>query len=107
MRRSTLRLWFVLGLGLIASLFVIAQLAPAADRPCFRGPNHDGTTPETKAPLTWSEKEHVAWRIALPGSANSSPIVVGDKIFVAAALEKGAKRGLWCYDRSSGKELWK
>lgn len=107
MRRPNQQLWLFLGLSLIASFSAIAQLASAADWPCFRGPNHDGTTPETKAPLTWNEKEHVAWRIDLPGSGNSSPIVVGDKVFVAAAMERGAKRGLWCYDRASGKELWK
>lgn len=101
MRRSNPQLWF------FVSLYLIATVASAADWPSFRGPNRDGTTPETSAPLTWSETEHVAWRIELPGSGNSSPIVVGDKVLVAAAQDKGAKRGLWCYDRATGKELWK
>ena len=81
-------------------------------------PNGFGIPKDGKAvPLKRSDKENVKWKVALPGPGSSSPIVVGDKIFVTSwsgygtdeardsDLEK-LKRHLVCIDRKSGKILW-
>ena len=48
----------------------------------FRGPGGQGVTGETNLPVTWSETKNVAWKTALPGFGASSPIVLGDKLYV-------------------------
>jgi outer membrane protein assembly factor BamB len=80
----------------------------AADWPAWRGANNDGqAAPGDKAPLEWSKDKNVKWKVALPRPGNSSPIVVGGKVFVATALDpQGLQRSLICFDRKDGKQLW-
>jgi outer membrane protein assembly factor BamB len=47
------------------------------------------------------------WRIDLPGTGHSSPVVWGDKIFVTSAEEELGKRHLICVRAGDGKMLWK
>ncbi|TWU03442.1 outer membrane biogenesis protein BamB [Neorhodopirellula pilleata] len=95
----------------------IATCIPAvsrADWTRFRGPNGSGIA-TTSAPTEFSEGENIKWKIELPGQGTSSPIVVGDKVFVTCysgyGYEAGdiedLKRHLICVDRVSGKQLWK
>src|SRR5258708_2221303 len=65
---------------LILSLLLLPL--PAADWPHFRGPTGDGVTGKTSLPLKWSEKENLVWRTRLPEPGSSSPIVVGDRVFL-------------------------
>jgi len=81
-------------------------LLPAANWPSWRGPNQDGTTPETQFPLSWNQNKNVRWRTALPEAGNSSPIVWGDRVFITQALQDGQRRTLMCFDRSTGRLLW-
>jgi outer membrane protein assembly factor BamB len=90
-----------------------------ADWPRFRGPNGTGISSESNpTPVAWSEKENLKWKIPLPGAGVSSPIVVGDRVFVTCysgygvnADEAGGDisklvRHLVCVDRATGKTLW-
>jgi outer membrane protein assembly factor BamB len=94
---------------LLALLLTIAvsHLAPAADWLQWRGPLGTGQSHETNAPLAWSKTENVKWKVPLDGPGNSSPIVVGQKVFIAHAPAGGPLRGVQCYDRNSGELLWK
>jgi hypothetical protein len=57
--------------------------ASAADWPRFRGPNGRGIAPDDKpVPVEWGTTKNIKWQTALPGPGSSSPIVVGDRIFV-------------------------
>ena len=47
------------------------------------------------------EDQNIAWSTRLPGSAISTPIIVGDRIFVTV----GAK-SLCCLDKSDGRLIW-
>jgi outer membrane protein assembly factor BamB len=91
-----------------AALLLIGSLGTvlAGDWPGWLGPNGDGFS-STAAPLRWSPTENVAWKIALPGVGHSSPIVVGERIFLTTYWAKGEQRLLLCLDRKSGKELWR
>jgi outer membrane protein assembly factor BamB len=94
----------------IVATLLVATLTPraqSADWLQWRGPLGTGQSSETKAPLTWSPTENVKWKVPLDGPGNSSPIVVGDKVFITHAPAKSALRGLHCYDRNSGNLLWK
>jgi len=89
-----------------------------ADWTRFRGPNGSGIAPDNQpVPTTWSDTENLKWKFALPGPGSSSPIVVGNKVFITCwsgyatdpqnpgSLED-LKRHLICVDRATGKELW-
>ncbi len=70
----------------IATGIVSASIVRADDFPSFRGVNGWGVTPEQPIPLTWSESENLAWKAELPGSGWSQPVVIGDRLFVTAAV---------------------
>ena len=70
------------GLGVCLS----AQGVNGEDWPQFRGPSGSGTTKGTELPIEWSADKNVAWKVKLPGSGLSQPVVVGDKLFVTAAV---------------------
>jgi outer membrane protein assembly factor BamB len=59
--------------------------------PQWRGPFQNGVAPSAEPPTTWSESENIKWKIALPGSGNSTPIIWDDKIFIQAAIPTGKK----------------
>ena len=52
------------------------------DWPCFRGPGGMGVSTATGLPLEWDATTNVAWKTPLPGSGASSPIVLGDRIYL-------------------------
>lgn len=54
--------------------------------PQFRGPLGNGHAPGASHPLSWDAETNVAWSIELPGSGWSSPVVVGDRVMVTAAV---------------------
>ena len=41
-------------------------------------------------PLSWSEQENVRWKTAIPGRGWSSPVVLGDRVWVTTAIETAA-----------------
>lgn len=89
----------------IAFTFAASTLVLADDWPSWRGPQGDGHTRESNLPVKWDAKS-IVWKTALPGIGQSSPVVVGDRIFLTAALEKGKTRIVMCVERASGKVLW-
>lgn len=97
------------------SILAIACQSSQADWNRFRGPNGSGVA-EGSAPTEWSESKNLSWKIELPGAGVSSPIVVGDKVFVTCYSGYGMPgdigeiddlaRHLVCVDAQSGKKLW-
>ena len=55
----------------------------------WRGPLALGASPDANPPVEWSETKNIRWKISLPGKGHSSPIVLGDAIYVLAAAPKG------------------
>ena len=74
--------------------------------PRWRGPSGQGHVSGTNYTDTWSTKEHIKWRVPVPGEGHSSPIVWGDSIFLTTATDGGAKVGLIAFRRSDGSRLW-
>lgn len=75
---------------LLASLLV--SQASANEWPQFRGPGGLGATSETNLPLSWSDTENLAWRTELPGFGASSPIALGDRLYVTCYSGYGTDR---------------
>ncbi len=94
-------------LAQLAVLLTFTAIAGAQDWPAFRGPTGDGEAPPQDVPTTWSDKNNVKWKVALPRPANGSPIVSGGKVFLTCSEdEDGKRRSLLCFDRANGKRLW-
>ena len=97
---------------LLLSLSVLSPLvfprASAEDWPAWRGPRGDGTSSESNVPTLWdgTTGKNIDWKAPIPGTGYSSPIVIGDAIFVTACDEESQSRMLHRIDRKNGKVLW-
>ncbi len=97
--------------GLLGSL--VCGLTPqlcAADRgdwPSWRGPQGNGIAAAGQTVATsWSETENVLWKASVPGRGHSSPIVVGQHVFLTTADRARQVQSVLCYDRANGEKLW-
>ena len=84
----------ILGAAVTGLVLVIVVPAQAANDlrhqwPQWRGPLANGVAPFAEPPVTWSETNHVRWKVALPGRGHSSPIVTGDRVYVQVAAPMG------------------
>ena len=70
---------------LVCSSTALAQ-SPASNWPQWRGPNLTGANHTANPPTTWSETEHLRWKVKLPGSGSSTPIVWKDQVFLVTAI---------------------
>ncbi len=88
-----------------AMVAVYPLVASASDWPQFRGPGGQGHSSSKTAPLTWSETEHVTWKVALPGLGWSSPSIQDQQIWVTTAVDDGHSLRAIALDRATGKIL--
>ena len=92
---------FPIALCLLCPLF-----AAAADWPQFRGPRSSGVAQSpVPLPADIGPDKHVIWKTELP-PGHSSPVIVGDKIFLTAVRDKEHLETL-CLDRATGKIVWR
>lgn len=89
-----------------------------ADWRRFRGPNGSGVADDAETiPTEWSPEQNIAWKAELPGPGVSSPVVVGQRVFVTCYSGYGIdrenpgnldalQRHLLCFDLTSGTLQW-
>lgn len=105
----------MLALAAAASIQAQAPDPTQDDWLAFRGTDGSASS-ESPVPIEWDE-DAVTWRMELPGRGSSSPIVLGDSIYVTCwsgyALDTAApgnpgdlKRHLLRVDRRTGEILW-
>jgi len=100
---TNLRLPFLI----LLLLFINGLSATRAQNwPCWRGPNGDGTSIETNLPTRWDSITNVVWKIPVPGTGYSSPVIWKDKLFLITALNETQEKVLLCYDIKNGDLLW-
>jgi outer membrane protein assembly factor BamB len=121
--------------GLMLSSFAIAQDSANEkldNWPHWRGPLVNGTAPRADPPTSWDDKSNIKWKAALPGHGSATPIIWGNRVFIATAVDTGKRAKLedvpvadpkfpvktsppmtyhrWlvlCIDRRNGEELWR
>jgi outer membrane protein assembly factor BamB len=77
----------------LPALVLAASLGLAGDSwPGFRGPTADGRSDAKTLVTTWSEKENVRWKTAIHGKGWSSPVVLGNQVWVTTADEVPAEK---------------
>jgi outer membrane protein assembly factor BamB len=110
----------------VSVLPLLAASAPDV-WPQFRGPQSLGVAEDPNLPDTWSSSQNVVWKLDVPGSGWSSPVVWGDRIFLTSVIsaeeKEKPKKGLymggerrppsddhrwmvWCIDFETGKIRW-
>jgi outer membrane protein assembly factor BamB len=67
--------------------FAVCGAAQADDWPQWRGPAGTGAADSGSPPTQWSEQENVRWKVAVPGAGSSSPILLGDRVYVTTAMK--------------------
>ena len=99
----------VLAIGILG---FAAASASAGDWTEFRGPTGQGHAAGSKLPTEWSSTKNVAWKTSIAGLGWSSPIVVGDRIFLTTAVpvgnseKKDQSLRTLCLDAATGKSVW-
>ncbi len=117
--------WLML-LGCWSMMWIMAE---AQNWPAFRGLNASGNGDGPAVPLSWDATKNIniAWKTPIPGLSHASPIVWGDRVFIATAISSDAPGKfriglygdvdsdkdvsvhswkLYCLDKKTGKILW-
>lgn len=98
-----------LAIGLLG--FMAASVS-AGDWAEFRGPTGQGHAATSKLPTEWSSTKNVAWKTGIAGLGWSSPIVVGDRIYLTTAVptgdgeKKDQSLRTICLNSATGKSVW-
>lgn len=88
-----------------------------ADWTQFRGTDGSGVAKDTGLPLKWDATTGIAWKTDLPGPGSSSPVVLGDKVFLTCYSGYGLDQRnpgnqenltfhVLCLNRKDGSIVW-
>lgn len=92
---------------LLLSLALLGSTLPArADWPQFRGPQGNGVSKDARVPAKLDPRA-IAWVADLPGRGLSSPVIIGDRIFLTCS--SGPKQGrlhVLCFNAADGSKRW-
>ena len=87
-----------------------ALTAAESEWPQFRGPTGQGLSSAVNLPLEWNATTNVQWKVEVPGSGWSSPVLAQGRIYLTAAVPDAGGgdvtlRAL-CFDAANGHVVW-
>ena len=94
---------------LVLALLPLGWPAAQADWPEFRGPSSDGHVhaagnhAPVGLPLNWSETDNIKWKTEIPYRGWSTPVVLGNQIWLTTATEDGHDFFAICVDANTGR----
>ena len=92
---------------ILATALSLNQLVFGENWLQYRGTDHRGISIESETPTTLSKEKNIAWKTPLPGRGLSSPIVVGNLIFITASSTADQSRlHVICANTDNGKIEW-
>jgi len=100
------------GLGLVATLALLAAQSVRAEWPEFRGPygnGHAKAHPDgdpAGLPLRWSESQNIKWKTPIPHRGWSTPVVLGGQVWLTTATTNGRDFFAICVDAATGRVLF-
>lgn len=89
-----------------ALLGTLAAGVRSQDWPHWRGPSFNGATVAKDLPKKFGVDENVRWAAKMPGPGASTPIVIGERVFLTSVDTERERLVAMCIDRSTGKTLW-
>src|SRR5258705_333008 len=95
---------FIAPLSLI--LVIGADQALAQEWTRFRGPNGTGVSYTKSIPTKVTERD-IAWKIELPGTGHSSPVLWGEQIFLTTTGDKSGGISVLALSATTGDVIWK
>ena len=79
-----------------------------ADWPAFLGGKFRSAAEAVAPPLKWAPDEGIGWQSELTGHGQSSPVIVGDRIYLTAVEGPMKNNNLVsCHNLTTGELLWK
>ncbi len=93
-------------LRLIACWAAGSSLLFAQEWTRFRGPNGAGISPAKTIPTHWAEKDF-NWKLDLPGTGHSSPVLWGDRIFLTSTGDQEGGLYVLCVGARDGRLAWR
>ena len=86
------------------ALLALCGTARAADQWTeFRGPSGTGHSDSTGLPREWSETRNVVWKTPIHGRGWSSPVVLGNRVWLTTATPEGTALSVLALDRDNGR----
>ena len=73
--------------ALLTCALGLAMDSSAADWPQWRGADGQGHAEGKGYPVTWSDTENIAWKTEIPGRGWSSPVIMGNEVWMTTAIE--------------------
>ena len=87
-RRFVLSLLFVFITTAAAVLATGPGPGAESNWPQWRGPEGIGVSKTAEPPVSWSKEANVRWKVKIPGSGHSTPIIWEDRVFLQTAVPK-------------------
>ena len=88
---------------LLVLLLTSASTASAGDWPQWRGPYRDGNAAESTLPAELPQELNRLWSVEV-GTGHSSPVVVGDRVYIFS--REGEDEVARALDLDDGSEIW-
>ena len=89
---------------ILPCLFLLVAPVTGQEWTRFRGPNGSGIG-QADLPLQWTDKDF-NWKVQVPGTGHSSPVLWSDKVFLTSGDSQTGKRYVLCLNADSGTTLW-
>jgi len=99
----SVRVSLCLGVLACAASSALAQAAPWPD---YRGQDGTGYVQGVDVPLRWSEDKNVRYKVAVPGTGWSSPVVDGGLVWMTTATDAGQKLHALAFSAETGELLF-
>src|SRR5437667_12789688 len=89
-----------------ALLLAISRDSIAQEWSRFRGPNGSGISHAKTIPTKITAAD-INWKVELPGSGHSSPVLWGDRIFLTSTGDKSGGISALCLNTKDGSLVWR
>ncbi len=93
---------------LVANFSILSTNSHSAEWREFRGSSQNGILEVKTTPAPITSADQILWKASLPGRGLSSPIRVGDGVFVTTG--EGSRQNelaVWRFDNATGDVVWK
>src|SRR5258706_188210 len=85
---------------------LVATTCPSQEWTRFRGPNGSGISQAKIIPNKITDA-NLHWKVELPGTGHSSPVLWGNRIFLTCTGDKSGGISILCLNAQDGQQLWR